>query len=464
MTNFKTLKDNLIEAIKGNNHDFTEGSIKKAIFLLAIPTILEMLMESVFAIVDIFFVSKLGTDAVASVGITESLMTIVYALSIGFSMATAAIVSRRIGEKNTDAAAVVALQSIIIVVLISFVLAFVGLFFADDLLRLMGASESVVAIGKRYAQISITSNVVIMLLFTINAVFRSSGDASMSMKILLISNGINIILDPCLIFGLWFFPKLGVEGAAIATVTGRGIGVLIQLYILFFGNQRIKIKRKHFFIDFKLIKKLIKISLGGIAQNLIATSSWIFLVSIITTFGSIVVAGYTIALRIILFVLLPAWGFSNSAATLTGQNLGAGKPERAVKSVIITSFINFIYMSIVAIFMLIFSENIIELFISDYAVIQKGAIAIRIISCSLFSYSIGMVMIQVFNGSGKTQIPTIISFISFWIIQIPLSYFLAYQVLNSENGVYFSIIISDLILTIIAIIFFKKGKWKLHKI
>jgi len=461
MIKLKKITNDLLEALKGSEQDFTEGSIKRAIFLLSIPMILEMLMESVFAIVDIFFVSKLGSDAVAAVGITESLMTIVYALSIGFSTATAAIISRRIGEKNTESAAVVAVQSIFISVFVSIFIALIGIFFATDLLKLMGASDSVVEMGKNYAIISLSSNVIIMLLFTINSVFRSSGDASIAMRVLLIANGINLILDPCLIFGLGFFPKFGVEGAAIATATGRGVGVVLQLYYLFFGNKRVKIKKEHIYFDFQIIKKIIKISFGGIAQSLIATSSWIFLVRIIATFGSVAVAGYTIALRILLFSILPSWGFSNSAATLTGQNLGAKQPERAEKSVWITALINFIYLSIVAILTIIFSKSLISLFISDLDVIEKGAEGLKFISCSLFAYSIGMVMIQAFNGSGKTQVPTIINLVSFWIIQIPLSYVLAIKTPLNEQGVYFAIIAGDLFLTLIGIILFKRGKWKL---
>ncbi len=458
------LNKHFIAALRGDEQDFTQGSIRKAIFLLAIPTIIEMLMESVFTIVDIFFVSKLGTEAVAAVGITESLMTIVYALAVGFSTAAAALVSRRIGENNKEAASLVTGQAIILTTFISLIISIVGIFFSYDLLKMMGAEESVIAVGLGYTQISLVSNVVIMLLFTINAVFRSSGDASVAMKVLLFANGINIILDPCLIFGLFFFPKLGVEGAAIATLIGRFCGIVMQLYLIFFKNNRIKLLRQHFIINLKLIFKLVQIATGGIAQSLIATMSWLFLVSILASFGNEVVAGYTIAIRVLLFVLLPSWGFAISASTLTGQNLGAGQPERAEKSVKITAGINFIYLSFIAILLIISSDTILSWFVSESNVIMKGGLAIRVISFSLFAYSIGMVMIQAFNGAGKTQIPTFISLIAFWIVQIPSAYILSNKVLHTEVGVYLSVILGDLVVTIIGVFLFKKGNWKKYKI
>ena len=459
----KVLWTDIVQSISGNEQDFTQGSITKAIVLLSIPMVLEMIMESVFAVVDIFFVSKLGADAVAAVGITESLITIVYALGLGFSIGTTALIARRIGEKKNNEASIIAVQSIIVGIAVSIVITIIGILFSKDLLILMGASEKAVEIGADYTLIMLSTNVVIMLLFIINAVFRSAGDANISMKVLWLANGINIILDPCLIFGWGFFPELGVKGAAIATSIGRGIAIIVQIYFLFKGSKRIKITIKHLKVNFQIIRKLIKVSIGGIGQFIISTSSWIFLIKIIASFGSIVVAGYTIAIRIILFVLLPSWGMGNAVATLTGQNLGAKKPERAVKTVYRTALINLIFLSSAAIILIIFAENWLKLFIDDTAVIEKGAVALRYISFALFLYSIGMILIQAFNGSGKTQIPTLLNFICFWLLEIPLAYFLSIYTSLNEKGVYVAIICGDVLLTIIGIYLFKRGNGRRAK-
>ena len=451
-------------AISGNEQDFTKGSIGRAIFLLSVPMILEMIMESVFAIADIFFVSKLGAEAVSAVGITESLMTIVYALGIGFSTGTAALVSRRIGEKKNDEAAVVAVQSIIIAIGVSLFITMIGILYSDKLLVLMGASPKAVEMGASYAKIMLVSNSVIILLFVINAVFRSAGDANISMRVLWLANGVNIILDPILIFGWWIFPELGVKGAAIATTIGRGLAVVYQLHLLLKGSKRLIIRPEHIRFEFKIIKKLVNISLGGIAQYLISTSSWILLVRIIASFGSVAVAGYTIAIRILMFSILPSWGMSNAAAALTGQNLGAGQPGRAKKSVWITSLVNMVFLSIVAVLLIVFSRNFVGFFIDDSAVVQKGIEGLRYISFALFAYSVGMVIIQAFNGAGKTQIPTIINFICFWLLEIPLAWYLAMVAGLDERGVYIAIIAGDFSLTAIGLILFKRGSWKTAKV
>ncbi len=464
MTNIKNIIKLLKEILSGAEIDFTSGKISKAIFLLAVPMILEMILESVFVIVDIFFVSKLGNDAITAVGITESVMTIVYSLAVGLGVATSAIISRRIGEKNTEQANKAAFQAIITGIIASIFITIAGIFFSEEILRLMGADDNVIHIGKSYTAIMFTSNIIIMLLFIINAVYRSSGDAVISMVILGIANIINIILDPVFIFGFGPVPAYGVKGAAIATTIGRGIGVLIQLYILFFGTRKIKLALKHIIIQYKVIKEILILSVGSLFQNLIATSSWIILVRIMAEFGSVAVAGYTIAVRVLIFVLLPAWGLSNAAGTLTGQNLGAGKPERAERSVWITGFANIIFMGIVSVILVIFSEDIIRFFIQDEAVIQIGANGLRFMSFGFIAYALGMVLVQAFNGAGDTFTPMFISIISFWMMEIPLAYYMALNTQLRESGVFISILISESSMTLLSVIFFVRGKWKLKKV
>jgi putative MATE family efflux protein len=439
----KKLWKDIVESISGTEHDFTKGSLRRAILLLAIPMVLEMVMESVFAVVDIYFVSKLGADAVATVGLTESLMTLVYAIGIGFSMATTATVARRIGERNKAGAAVAASQSIIVGIVISMFLAIPGFYLAKDLLTVMGASEAIIDSGYSYTAIMISGNIVIMLLFIINAIFRSAGDAALSMRVLWFANICNIILDPCLIFGLGPFPELGIKGAAIATVTGRGLAVIYQFYILFSGKGRISLNLKSFQFRFDIIKKLIKLSYGGIGQYIIATSSWIGLMRILAVFGSEVLAGYTIAIRVVIFSLLPSWGLANAAATLVGQNLGANQPERAEKSVWTASFINVVFLAVFAIIFITKREFFIRLFIDDPVVIGHGIQALRVISFGYLFYAFGMVMPQAFNGAGDTTTPTIINLVSFWMIELPVAYALANLFGFEANGVFYSIVIAE---------------------
>jgi len=460
----KKLWRDIVESISGTEQDFTKGSIRRAILLLSIPMVLEMIMESVFAVVDIYFVSKLGADAVATVGLTESLMTLVYAIGIGFSMATTATVARRIGEKNRAGAAAAASQSIIVGIVISLVLAIPGLYLAKDLLILMGASDAVISSGYSYTAIMISGNIVIMLLFIINAIFRSAGDAALSMRVLWFANICNIILDPCLIFGLGPFPELGIKGAAIATVIGRGLAVIYQFYILFSKKGRISLNLKSFHIQFDIIKKLIKLSYGGIGQYIIAMSSWIGLMRILADFGSEVLAGYTIAIRIVIFSLLPSWGLSNAAATLVGQNLGAKQPERAEKSVWKAAFINVVFLSVFAVFFITQPEFFIRLLIDDPAVIGHGVQALRIISFGYLFYAFGMVMPQAFNGAGDTATPTMINLISFWMIELPVAYSLVNFFGFGESGVFYSIVIAESIMACLGIWLFKRGKWKLKKV
>ncbi|MFC2117137.1 MATE family efflux transporter [Bacteroidota bacterium] len=448
------------EAIAGTDQDFTTGKLSRAIFLLSVPMVLEMVMESIFAVVDIFFVSRLGSDAVATVGITESMMTIIYSIAIGLSTATTAIISRRIGEKRPKDASVAAVQAVTVGFGVSILFSLVGVFFAKDLLGLMGASTEMINEGYMYPAIMLGSNSVIMLLFIMNAVFRSSGDAAISMRVLVFANIVNIILDPCFIFGIGPFPELGLKGAAVATSIGRGLAVVFQIYILLGGKKRIKVGKEHLKLDFGVMKRLVKISLGGIGQSLIATSSWIGMVRIIAVFGSQALAGYTIAIRIIIFALLPSWGISNAAATLVGQNLGAKKPDRAEKSVWVTGFINLILLGVMGTILVIFSRFFVGLFINEAEVIEKGALALTIISCGFVFYGFGMVIVQAFNGAGDTATPTKINFFCFWMIEIPLAYYLAIHTQAQDTGVYIAIVVAESILTIVGIIIFRRGKWK----
>ncbi len=462
----KSLLVDVLESIKGTQKDYTEGRISKAILLLAIPMVLEMILESVFVVVDIYFVAKINADAIATVGITESIMTLVYAIGIGLSTATTAIVARRIGEKNPERAASSAFIAILTAISASFLFSIPGLFYSEEILSLMGVSQKAIQEGKYFTMIMLSGNAVIMLLFVMNAIFRSAGDAAISMRILWLANIINIILDPCLIFGWGPFPELGIAGAAVATTIGRGTAVLWQFYLLFFGQKRVQIKIKFIKLELKEFIQLIKLSMGGIGQSLIATSSWIFLMRILAKYGSDVVAGYTIAIRIIIFALLPSWGLSNAAATLVGQNLGAKKPQRAEKSVWIAGISNMIFLGIIGIFLVFFPYSFITLLAGneDKEVIALGAKALRIIGMGFPAYAIGGVMVQALNGAGDTTTPTIINFFTFWMLEIPLAAFLSLYAGYEYNGVFYSILISETSMAFLGIIFFKRGKWKLKEV
>ncbi|GAB7086522.1 MATE family efflux transporter [Marinifilum fragile] len=457
---WKIIKD----AISGEERDYTNGKIGKALFMLAIPMVLEMVFESVFAIADIFFVSQLGDDAVATVGITESITTIVYAIGFGLSMATTALVARRVGEKKFEKAAKVSAQAIVTGAIASVFIAIVGIFFSKDLLRLMGANSTIVNEMSGYASIILSSNMIIMLLFINNAIFRSAGDAALSMRVLIIANCLNIILDPLLTFGLGPIPAMGVEGAAIATSIGRGLAVIYQFVLLIKGRGKIHIKIEHFSLRWKTIKKLVQLSLGGIGQNIIATSSWIGLMRIMAEFGSAAIAGYTIAIRILIFILLPSWGLSNAAATLVGQNLGANQPERAEKSVWAAGRINVAFLGLIGIIFFLFPAYFIELFTDDQGIVVNGIQALKIISCGFIFYGMGMVLLNSINGAGDTQTPTLLNLISFWIVEIPVAYLLAIHFAWNQNGVFYAIIISEAILTLIALYWFKTGRWKLKRV
>jgi putative MATE family efflux protein len=454
----------LREAVLGSQQDFTEGSIGRAIVLLSVPMILEMVMESLFGIVNVFYVARLGAEAIATVGLTESMLTIVFGIAIGLSMATTATVARRTGEQDPEGAAVAAVQSIIIGVITSLPLAVAGLAFAPSLLRLMGAEAGVIQIGSTYAAIILGGNVCILLLFLINAIFRGAGDAATAMRSLWLANIVNIVLDPCLIFGLGPFPELGVTGSAIATTIGRGAGVVFQLWILLSGRSRIEVRRKHLRLDVPVMLKLLRISVGGMFQFLVATASWLALTRIITLFGSSALAGYTLSLRILIFAMLPSWGMSNAAATLVGQNLGAGKPERAERSVMFAGWSNVIFLGVVALIFVVFTERIIGIFTTDASVIAYGVTSLRIISYGFIFYGYGMVMVQAFNGAGDTFTPTLINLFCYWLFQIPLAYTLAIHFNLGASGVFMAIPIAETLLTVLAIIFFRRGRWKAMKV
>ncbi len=460
----KNLFTSISEAVSGTEQDFTEVRLSKAILLLSIPAVLEMIMESIFVIVDIFFVSKLGAEAVATVGLTESLITIVYAISLGLATATTSLVSRRIGEKNHNKAAETAFQAIITGFTLSVVIAIPGIIFSRQLLEMMGASAEITEKLSGYTRIMLGGNSVIMLLFIINAIFRSAGDAAIAMRVLWIGNIINILLDPCFIFGLGPFPELGVKGAAVATTTGRGVAVIYQFWLLFFGKKRIQLSISNLGINFRIIAKLIRLSLGSIGQNLISTSSWIALVRIISVFGSEIVAGYTIAIRIVSFILLPSWGISNAASTLVGQNLGAKKPERAEKAVMVTGFINMILLGIVGAVLVIFPGPFIGLFVDEAPLLKAGVECLRIISIGFVAYGFGMVMVNSFNGAGDTTTPLKINIFAFWLIEIPLAWFLAIKSGMNQPGVYTAIVIAESVMTLTAWLVFRRGKWKLKEV
>ncbi|NYJ28934.1 MATE family efflux transporter [Allomuricauda sp. ARW1Y1] len=447
-------------AISGKETEFTSGSIRKAIFMLSIPMILEMLMESIFALVDIAYVSKVSVNAVATIGLTESVITLVYALAIGLSMAATAVVARRIGEKDVQGARIAAVQAISLGVLISVLIGIIGIIYAKEILALMGGEPELIAEGYGYTQWLIGGNITITLLFLINAIFRGAGNASIAMWALVLSNGLNIILDPMFIFGFGPIPEMGVKGAAVATNIGRGTAVLFQLGILFFGWGKIKLLAKDLVLNFKVMLNLIKVSLGGIAQFLIGTSSWIFLMRIMSEFGSEVLAGYTIAIRVMMFTLMPSWGMSNAAATLVGQNLGAKQPERAERSVWKTGKYNAIFMGTVSLGYLIFAKTIISWFNATPEVVKSGALCLQIIALGYIFYAYGMVVTQAFNGAGDTRTPTKINLISFWFFQLPLAYVSALVLGWGAIGVFLAITLAEVLLAVLAMVWFKKGKWK----
>lgn len=448
----------LKESLNSEHQDFTTGSIRKAIFLLAVPMILEMCMESVFAVVDIFFVGKLGPRAAATVGLTESFLTIVYSVAIGLSMAATAMVARRVGEKNYDGAAKAGAQAAILSFAVIVAISCIGFFFSEKVLGLMGGDAQVVAMGSVYTRIMLTGNGVIMLLFLINGIFRGAGDAAIAMRSLWLANILNIILCPILIH------LYGLPGAAMATTTGRGIGVCYQVYHLFKGKGIIKIYLRHFIPDMAVLKSIFNIASAATLQFLIGSASWIAMARIIAGFGSDAIAGYTIAIRLLIFFIMPAWGLSNAAATLVGQNLGAKQPERAEESVWKTARYNAIFMAFVSLLFVTCAEFFVGLINSDPAVVKTAVSALRIVSLGYVFYGVGMVMINAFNGAGDSKTPTWINLFWFWVFQIPLAYLLAIVLHIGSTGVFIAIVTTETCITITSVILFKRGKWKLIKI
>jgi putative MATE family efflux protein len=459
-----TLWSSLLEAVRGSHQDYTTGSLNRAILLLAVPMVLEMVLESLFAVVDVFWVGRLGADAIATVGLTESLLSLIFAVAMGLSLSTTAMVARRIGEKDPEGAAVAGVQAIALGFFISVAIGIPCFFFAPDLLRLMGATPSIVATGSGYTRICLGGSFAVLLLFLNNAIFRGAGDAAIAMRLLWVSNILNLILDPCLIFGLGPFPRLGVTGAAVATLTGRSIGVAYQFYRLMRGTERLRILKSQIRLRFDVLLRLIRVSLTGILQFAIAHTSWIGLVRIVSIFGAAALAGYTIAIRIVIFAILPSWGLSNAAATLVGQNLGAGHPERAEKAVWRTGIYNVTFLGLLGLIFIFFAEPIVRLFTSDPAVIPLGAACLRIISYGNLGYAYFMVMMQAFNGAGDTITPTIVNFFGFWLLEIPLAYCLAIPLHMRSNGVFASIAIAESAMAVASAILFKQGKWKKKKI
>ena len=447
------------EALKGSHQDFTTGNLNRAILLLAIPMVLEMVLESLFAVTDVFWVGRLGANAVATVGITESMLALVFAIGLGVSMSTTAMVARRIGEKDPEDAAIAGVQAVVLGLGISLALGIPAGIYAPELLRAMGASPEIVASGSGYARIALGGCGAIIMLFLNNAIFRGAGDAAIAMRLLWVSNIINLILDPCLIFGLGPFPRMGVTGAAMATFTGRSIGVLYQFYRLLKGTERIHILVRHLRLNVRVMLRLLRVSVTGILQFAIANASWIVLVRIISIFGAAAVAGYTIAIRIVVFFILPSWGLSNAAATLVGQNLGAKRPDRAAQSVWQTGFYNMVFLGVIGVFFIVFATPVVKLFVSDPAVVPIAAIALRTFSCGNIGYAYGMVMLQAFNGAGDTLTPTIVNFFGFWVLELPLAWWLAVTMHWRAEGAFLSIVIAECSIAAAGMVLFRRGRW-----
>jgi putative MATE family efflux protein len=447
------------DALRGTHQDYTIGSLNRSIFLLAIPMVLEMVLESLFAVVDVFWVGRLGANAVATVGLTESMLSLVMAIGMGVAMSTTAMVARRIGEKDPEDAAIAGVQAIGLGLAISLAIGIPAGIFAPQLLGLMGASPEIVASGSGYARIALGGCGAIVMLFLNNAIFRGAGDAAIAMRLLWVSNIINLILDPCLIFGLGPFPHLGVTGAAMATFTGRSIGVLYQFYRLLKGTERIRVLARHVRFNLRVMTRLLRVSLAAILQFGIAHVSWIGLVRIIALFGASAVAAYTVAIRIVIFFILPSWGLSNAAATLVGQNLGAKRPDRAALAVWRTGFYNMLFLGTIGVFFFVFATPVVRLFVNDPAVVPIAALALRTLSCGNIGYAYGMVMLQAFNGAGDMLTPTWVNFFGFLVLELPLAWVLAVPLHMKAEGGFLSVVIAECAMAAAGVVLFRSGRW-----
>jgi putative MATE family efflux protein len=450
----------LREALAGTEQDFTQGSLSRGIALLAIPTVLEMAMESTFGLVDAFWVARLGSDAMAAVGLTESLIILSFSIAIGLSMAATATVARRTGERDHEGAAIAAVQAIACGVAASVVTGVLGACFAPQLLGLMHASPEVIRTGARYSRILLGGNLVIIMLFLINGIFRGAGDAAIAMRTLWLANLINLALDPCLIYGVGPFPRLGVAGAAVATTIGRSIGVLYQLSVLFGGKGRVAVARRHLRIDWPVLQRLMRVGGTAMVQYFIATASWVSLARINAAFGSAAVAGYTLALRIILFAILPSWGISSAAATLVGQNLGAKRADRSERAVWLAGGYNMAFLTLVGITFFAFARFLVAQFTSDPAVVPIAVTCLQYVSLGYPFYAWGMVMEQAFNGAGDSRTPTWINFCCYWMFQIPLAMWLAFRLGMGPRGVYVAICGAESMLAVAAVVLFRRGRWR----
>jgi len=453
----------LRDALSGREFDFTREPLGRAIFLLAVPMGLEMAMESVFAVCDMFFVARLGVDAVAAVGLTEGVITVVYAVAVGMSMAATAMVARRIGEGRPRAAAVAAGQAVLLGIGVAAVIGTAGATQASRLLDLMGGSVSLVAGGTGYTTVLFGGSATIMLIFLNNAVLRGAGDATRAMRALWLANAVNLVLDPCFIFGWGPFPELGLTGAAVATTIGRGTGVLYQGLVLGRGTGRIRLERWAFVPDWPVLLRLLRVSVGGVGQHLVATASWVVLVRLVSSFGSAAVAGYTIAIRIILFALLPSWGVANAAATLVGQNLGAGLPDRAARAAWRTGWVNAALLMAVGAVFICWPGALVGLFTQAPAVVAVGTSCLRLIACGYGFYAFGMVIVSAFNGAGDTVTPTLVNLGCYWIFQIPLAWGLSRRLMLGPDGVFLAITLAESLLAVVGILLFRRGRWR-HRI
>jgi putative MATE family efflux protein len=460
MPTLSEVRRDLLDAVRGTAHDYTQGSLSRALFLLAVPMVLEMAMESLFAVTDVFFVGRLGPAAIATVGLTESMMVVIYTVAMGLGIGCSAVIARRIGAGEKDEAARTAVQAIVLAAVISGALALVGGIFAKSLLARMGAAPDVLEQGARFTAIMVGGSSTVFLLFILNACFRAAGDPTISMRVLWVANGINIVLGPLLIFGVRPFPKLGLAGAAVATTLGRGIGCLLAASILLRGSDHLRVERRHFQLDLRAMWSLIRLSLSGTFQMVITSCNWVVIVRLVATFGSVALAGYTIAIRIAIFALLPAWGLANAASTLVGQSLGAKNPERAESAAWTASRYNLIFLTGVGLLFFVLARPIVSAFTEDAGALEVGISGVRILALGFPSFAFGMVLTQSFNGAGDTVTPTWINLGVFWVFQIPLAWFLTQHTGAGPSGLFYCVLSADMLLVIVSALLFRRGTWK----